>query len=163
MLLQWMSITTETLVIASGCTTFILLEPFHLTTHSILLPQTRMRSYFSYHAHWLPFEINCKILHRPQYGNGKDWFVFRFFPIFVTSHYIKSDNWIISLLFAYHLFDWIFIYTRVSASHKTVFIFVWSMHSSSLILLSQFNIAECKCNSFFLSSTFNVEHTQKTI
>lgn len=88
---------------------------------------------------------------------------FVFFPIFVTSHYIKSDNWIISLLFAYHLFDWIFIYTRVSASHKTVFIFVWSMHSSSLILLSQFNIAECKCNSFFLSSTFNVKHTQKTI
>lgn len=32
---------------------------------------------------------------------------------------------------------------------------MWSMHSSSLILLSQFNIAECNENLFFSSSSMS--------
>lgn len=110
-------------VIASGCTTFILLEPFHLTTYSILVPQTHgcscMSDIIFGPLYSMPFKIYQKKKHIDLNSHEKDWF-----PCVFVRNIIKSDNWIISLLFYITFADSTFICTHVFASffasHKNI-------------------------------------------
>lgn len=69
-------------VIASGCTTFILVEPFHLTTYSILVPQThgcsRMSDIIFGPLYSMPFKIYQKNISTSIAMRKIDFHVFSF-------------------------------------------------------------------------------------